>query len=58
MLDSYGRKCNSRFLLNYGFIVKNNDGDEFPFKIKFNSADPLYLEKRVLIEARSYKIRV
>ena len=22
--DSYGRKCNSRFLLNYGFAVENN----------------------------------
>ena len=22
--DSYGKKCNSRFLLNYGFAVENN----------------------------------
>ena len=22
--DSYGRKCNHRFLLNYGFSVENN----------------------------------
>ncbi len=24
--DSYGKKCNSRYLLNYGFTVKNNTG--------------------------------
>jgi len=26
--DSYGKKCNSRFFLNYGFINMNNDGNE------------------------------
>lgn len=35
--DSYGRKCNTRFLLNYGFINLNNDGDEFPFKIALDA---------------------
>ena len=35
VFDSYGRKCNSRFLLNYGFIVENNDSNEFPFMVKF-----------------------
>ena len=24
--DSYGKKCNSRYLLNYGFTVENNKG--------------------------------
>lgn len=24
--DSYGKKCNSRYLLNYGFTVENNTG--------------------------------
>jgi len=28
--DSYGRKCNSRFFLNYGFINQDNDADEVP----------------------------
>lgn len=28
--DSYGRKCNSRFFLNYGFINLNNDANEVP----------------------------
>lgn len=24
MYDSYGKKCNHRFLLNYGFAIENN----------------------------------
>jgi histone-lysine N-methyltransferase SETD3 len=41
--DSYGKKCNTRFLLNYGFINLNNDGNEFPFKIALDEInDPLY----------------
>lgn len=24
VFDSYGKKCNSRYLLNYGFVVENN----------------------------------
>jgi hypothetical protein len=28
VFDSYGKKCNSRFLLNYGFAVEvNRDAD-------------------------------
>jgi len=41
--DSYGKKCNTRFLLNYGFINLNNDGNEFPFKIALDEInDPLF----------------
>jgi len=41
--DSYGKKCNTRFLLNYGFINLNNDGNEFPFKIGLDETrDSLY----------------
>ena len=24
VFDSYGKKCNSRYLLNYGFVIENN----------------------------------
>ena len=40
MYDSYGKKCQHRFLLNYGFAVENNveeDGkcpNEIFFKLK------------------------
>ncbi len=37
--DSYGKKCNHRFFLNYGFINLNNDANEFPFKIYYNPDD-------------------
>jgi len=35
--DSYGKKCQTRFLLNYGFINPKNDGNEFPFRIGITS---------------------
>ena len=38
--DSYGKKDNSRFLLNYGFINLNNDANEVPLKISYNRNDP------------------
>ena len=28
VFDSYGRKCNFRFLLNYGFVLPNNADNE------------------------------
>lgn len=28
VFDSYGKKCNSRFLLNYGFTVEDNRDDD------------------------------
>jgi len=50
VFDSYGRKCNTRFLLNYGFINLNNDGDEFPIKIALNpESDTNYQFKKNLL---------
>jgi histone-lysine N-methyltransferase SETD3 len=49
--DSYGRKCNHRFLLNYGFSIENNveaDGycpNEVPFFVELKQSDPLYESK-------------
>eukprot|EP00981_Chlorochromonas_danica_P008804 scaffold2312_cov165-Ochromonas_danica.AAC.44 len=46
--DSYGRKCNHRFLLNYGFSVEQNiepDGscpNEVPILLELNPSDSLY----------------
>lgn len=45
--DSYGQKCNHRFLLNYGFSIENNsepDGfcpNEVPFKFTLDAQDEL-----------------
>jgi len=49
--DSYGQKCNHRFLLNYGFAVEDNrelDGfcpNEVPLEVGVQLNDPLYLAK-------------
>lgn len=47
--DSYGKKCNTRFLLNYGFINLENDANEFPLRLKLNDQDPLYKKKVELL---------
>ena len=44
--DSYGQKCNHRFLLNYGFSIENNveNGfcpNEVAFKFNLEDEDPL-----------------
>jgi len=49
--DSYGQKCNHRFLLNYGFAVEDNremDGfcpNEVPLELYVDPEDPLFTEK-------------
>lgn len=49
--DSYGQKCNHRFLLNYGFAVEDNrevDGfcpNEVPIEASLSPNDPLFLAK-------------
>ena len=49
--DSYGQKCNHRFLLNYGFAVEDNrelDGfcpNEVPIELSLNPEDPLFAHK-------------
>jgi len=49
--DSYGQKCNHRFLLNYGFAVEDNrelDGfcpNEVPIELSVSPEDALYEEK-------------
>ncbi|CAD8175344.1 unnamed protein product [Paramecium octaurelia] len=41
IFDSYGRKCNSRFLLNYGFVVDDNDANEVNVTVAAEFNDPL-----------------
>jgi hypothetical protein len=49
--DSYGQKCNHRFLLNYGFAVEDNkemDGfcpNEVPIELSLAPEDPLFAHK-------------
>jgi histone-lysine N-methyltransferase SETD3 len=58
--DSYGKKCNSRFFLNYGFINLNNDANEVPIRIFYNDDDKLKQVKQEMIKdtAEYKKFRV
>jgi histone-lysine N-methyltransferase SETD3 len=51
--DSYGKKCNSRFFLNYGFIVENNDGNEVPIKVYYPESDDKKEMKKEMIHDNS-----
>lgn len=48
--DSYGKKCNSRFFMNYGFIVDANDGNEVAVKVAVEEGDPLREAKEDLVK--------
>uniref|UniRef100_A0A7S3N3N8 Rubisco LSMT substrate-binding domain-containing protein n=1 Tax=Strombidium inclinatum TaxID=197538 RepID=A0A7S3N3N8_9SPIT len=58
--DSYGKKCNSRFFLNYGFINPGNDANEVPLVIYLNQADSGYdIKMKLINEAKPFqKFRV
>ena len=58
--DSYGKKCNSRFFLNYGFINLNNDANEVPVRIFYHHDDKMKQVKQDMIKdhAEFKKFRV
>ena len=57
IFDSYGKKTNGRFLLNYGFAVENNDSAEYVLNIIFNDCYPLYdIKKQYLKNEKKIKI--
>ncbi len=55
--DSYGRKCNSRFFLNYGFINMNNDANEVALKVSYNHDDEtIPMKEKMLGEPVSSRV--
>lgn len=55
LFDSYGRKCNSRFFVNYGFCLDNNEEDNqvaLFFRMD-RLTDPLYQTKLLLMSTKS-----
>ena len=46
IFDSYGKKTNARFLLNYGFCLDDNDTSEFLLTVSFNDSYPLFEIKK------------
>jgi len=57
VFDSYGRKCNARFLLNYGFTIEDNEDDEIKIILNLNNDDPLYKDKvKVLGSSKKFTL--
>jgi len=48
VFDSYGRKCNSRFFVNYGFVPEVNEDNEAVMRISLDPEDAAYEDKCVL----------
>ena len=46
IFDSYGKKTNARFLLNYGFCLDDNDTSEYLLTVAFNDTFPLFELKK------------
>ena len=55
--DSYGKKTNGRFLLNYGFSIENNDSSEYALSIIFDDCYPLYETKKKMIKIEKNLIK-
>jgi len=45
VFDSYGRKCNSRFFVNYGFVPEHNEDNEAILTFAMDNQDDLYTRK-------------
>jgi len=45
IFDSYGRKCNNRFFVNYGFSLDKNDDNEAVIQVELPRKDPHYSTK-------------
>ena len=57
IFDSYGKKTNARFLLNYGFALEDNDTSEYILTVKFNENYPLYNEKKFYFQSECELVR-
>jgi hypothetical protein len=43
--DSYGRKCNSRFFVNYGFALEDNEDNQCVIPLEISPKDTQYQMK-------------
>merc|ERR1712048_1308578 len=61
IFDSYGKKCNTRFLLNYGFINLDNDANEFPLTVYITEEDKMYAQKKEMLGnylSKTFRVQV
>jgi histone-lysine N-methyltransferase SETD3 len=57
VFDSYGRKCNSRFFVNYGFSLDENPDNEAVIRLELQPSDPSYVTKCNLLASRYARTR-
>jgi len=51
IFDSYGRKCNSRYFVNYGFALDSNEDNQVAMNFSIPSGDPLSGIKAKILKA-------
>lgn len=54
VFDSYGRKCNHRFFVNYGFSLEENEDNEVILRVQVKRDDPLYSTKISLLHSAGH----
>jgi len=54
IFDSYGRKCNSRFFVNYGFALDENEDNEVMIRVQLPSNDPHFGMKLRMLGGRDH----
>ena len=57
IFDSYGKKTNARFLLNYGFCLDDNDTSEYLLSVELTDNYPLFNFKKKFFQNESELIR-
>ena len=57
IFDSYGKKTNARFLLNYGFCLEDNDTSEYLLSIELTEEYPLFNFKKSFFQNESDLVR-
>ncbi len=52
---SYGKKCNGRFFVNYGFVVAGNQNNLASVRVSLSPQDPYFALKKDLLAGESIK---
>jgi Rubisco LSMT substrate-binding./SET domain. len=56
--DSYGRKCNSRYFVNYGFSLDNNEDNQVAMFFNISKTDDLYQIKKNLVGSDTKRFQI
>jgi hypothetical protein len=56
VFNSYGIKSNCKLLLGYGFLVEDNEDNEYTFTLKLDYSDSLYYDKYKILEGEYYYV--